>query len=115
MVVVLDGALLAALTGFFVPEVSVDFPEEAGAVFSVDADGAVADLDGGGGDAFADIVFRVAEAETALAELCLEGGSAGVDDDDGVFVALQEGFEIFSIFGIGFLAAAFFRISNTRS
>ena len=92
MVVVFDGALLAALAGFFVPEIGVDLPEEAGAVFSVDADGSVADLDGGGGDAFADIVFRVAEAEAALAELRLERGGAGVDDDDGVFVALQEGF-----------------------
>ena len=71
VVVVLDGLFFAPLPGFFIPEVGVDLPEEAGARLPADPDPAAPDEHRCGGDALPDFVFCVPDAEPPAAELRL--------------------------------------------
>ena len=105
MVVVLDGLFLSPLPGFFVPQVSVDFPEEAGAVVPVDPDPAAPDGHRRGGDALPDVVFRVPDPKAAAPQLRLQGSGAGIHDDRGIPVAAQELLQVRGVFRVGFLPA----------
>ena len=104
VVVLLEGALLAAQAGPVVPYIVVDFAEKIGAPGPFSKDLAVPDEHGRGGNALPDAVHRVPDPEAPVPQLRFEACGAWIDDDQGIQVPAEEVQQVVRVFRVRLLA-----------